>query len=224
MLANLTGADLSRADLSEADLSGAKLLQTIFGNTNLIQTRGLDSCAHAGPSILDYRTLIQSSQLPLNFLRGCGLPEALIIYLPSLLHQAIQFYSCFISYNHADKSFARRLHDTLQGRGIRCWLDEKQMFPGDDIHEQVDFGIRFWDKVLLCCSQHSLTSWCGQRNRSRLRQGTNSDEGARQKGPRAYSAQPRWLSICWMGQRQSCASAQSISSRFPRLGIQSREI
>jgi hypothetical protein len=29
-----------------------------------------------------------------------------------------------------DKLFARRLHDTLQGRGIRCWLDEKQMLPG----------------------------------------------------------------------------------------------
>ena len=46
-----------------------------------------------------------------------------------------------------------------KGRGIRCWLDEKQMLPGDDIYEQVDRGIRMWDKVLLCCSQHSLASW-----------------------------------------------------------------
>jgi TIR domain len=29
----------------------------------------------------------------------------------------------------------------------------------DDIYEQIDRGIRFWDKVLLCCSQASLTSW-----------------------------------------------------------------
>ncbi len=33
------------------------------------------------------------------------------------------------------------------------------MLPGDDIYEQVDHGIRMWDKVLLCCSQHSLASW-----------------------------------------------------------------
>ncbi len=33
------------------------------------------------------------------------------------------------------------------------------MLPGDDIHEQVDRGIRLWDKVLLCGSRHSLTSW-----------------------------------------------------------------
>ena len=31
--------------------------------------------------------------------------------------------------------------------------------PGDDIYHRVDEGIRLWDKVLLCCSEHSLTSW-----------------------------------------------------------------
>ena len=77
----------------------------------------------------------------------------------SLVVSPIEFYSCFISYSHEDKLFARRLHDTLQGRGIRCWLDEKQMLPGDDIYDQVDRGMRMWDKVLLCCSQHSLASW-----------------------------------------------------------------
>lgn len=34
-----------------------------------------------------------------------------------------------------------------------------EMLPGDDIYEQVDRGIRLWDKVLLCASKHSLTSW-----------------------------------------------------------------
>lgn len=29
----------------------------------------------------------------------------------------------------------------------------------DDIYEQVDRGIRLWDKILLCCTKHSLTSW-----------------------------------------------------------------
>ena len=43
--------------------------------------------------------------------------------------------------------------------GIRCWLDEHQLLPGDDIYEMVDRGIRLWDKVLLCCSEASLTSW-----------------------------------------------------------------
>jgi hypothetical protein len=29
------------------------------------------------------------------------------------------------------------------------------MLPCDDIYEQVDRGIRLWDKTLLCCSRHS---------------------------------------------------------------------
>ncbi len=33
------------------------------------------------------------------------------------------------------------------------------MLPGDDIYQSVDRGIRLWDKVLLCCSEASLTSW-----------------------------------------------------------------
>jgi hypothetical protein len=64
-----------------------------------------------------------------------------------------------ISYSHADKGFARRLHDTLQGRGIRCWLDEHELLPGDKIYTEVDRGIRLSDKVLLCCSKDALTSW-----------------------------------------------------------------
>ncbi len=55
--------------------------------------------------------------------------------------------------------FARRLHDQLQSKGVRCWLDEHQLLPGDDIYESVDRGIRLLDKVLLCCSDAALTSW-----------------------------------------------------------------
>jgi hypothetical protein len=98
-------------------------------------------------------------QIPKVFLRGAGVPENLIAYIGSLIGKPVEFYSCFISYSHADKAFARRLHDTLQGRGIRCWLDEHQLLPGDDIYEHVDRGIRLWDKVLLCCSKASLSSW-----------------------------------------------------------------
>lgn len=76
-----------------------------------------------------------------------------------LVVKVVTYYSCFISYSHADKAFARRLHDQLQARGIRCWLDEHQLVPGQDIYDEVDRGIRLWDKVLLCCSNDSLSSW-----------------------------------------------------------------
>lgn len=160
----LIGADLIEANLGGANLDGtdfsqAILWETVFANVDLSLAKGLETCRHSGPSIVDHRTLEKSGELPTVFLRGCGLPDTFIDNITAIFGgDPVQFYSCFISYNHQDKAFARRLHDGLQGRGIRCWLDEKQMNPGDDIYEQIDRGIRIWDKVLLCCSKHSLTS------------------------------------------------------------------
>ncbi len=178
--ANLTDADLSKANLTGArlrgctldgtDLTDSLLLLTDFtqaqvqslrlNNVNLRETQGLETVIHVGPSTVGIDTLFKSEgAIPQVFLRGAGVPESFIQYIPSLTERPIQFYSCFISYSHEDKTFARALHDVLQGRGVRCWLDEHQLLPGDDIYVQVDRGIRLWDKVLLCCSRYSLTSW-----------------------------------------------------------------
>ena len=56
-----------------------------------------------------------------------------------------------------DKPFSIRLHDALQSKGIRCWLDEKQLLPGDDISTELERGIHLWDKFLICASENSLT-------------------------------------------------------------------
>ena len=163
--ASLRGVDMRVANLTQTvltgtDFSGAQVAQTRFDDVDLSAVKGLDTVEHHGPSSIGIDTIYKSrGKIPDVFLRGCGVPENFIEYMPSLVVSPIEFYSCFISYSHEDKLFARRLHDTLQGRGIRCWLDEKQMLPGDDIYDQVDRGIRMWDKVLLCCSQHSLASW-----------------------------------------------------------------
>ncbi len=158
--ADLCGADLSSSDLDDADFSRAKFGETTLVDVDLSKAKGLETCQHVAPSSIGLDTFFRSKgKIPDCFLRGCGVPEHFITYSRSLVSNPIEFYSCFISYSHADKPFARRLHDTLQGRGIRCWLDEKQLLPGDDIYEQVDHGIRLWDKVLLCCSEKSLNSW-----------------------------------------------------------------
>ncbi len=126
--ADLRGTDLSRADLWAATLDQARVGWTTFGAIDLSATQGLDTVLHGGPSTIGIDTLVRShGKVPEVFLRGAGVPEILITYLPSLTNRAIEFYSCFISYSRDDKAFARRLHDTLQGRGIRCWLDEHQI-------------------------------------------------------------------------------------------------
>ena len=166
--ANLTGADLTRAIFAEANLTGANLTgasltgamfsETVFGNTKLTDALGLDACGHAGPSILDHSTLARSAQLPLSFLRGCGLPDTLIAYLPSLLCQAIQYSSCFISYSTEDQEFARRLHADLQDKGVRCWFAPHNIQGGKYVHEQIDQGIQVHDRLLLILSETSIRS------------------------------------------------------------------
>lgn len=159
-LTDLRGTILRGAILSNANFENARCRRTTFANLDLSQALNLDKVIHQGPSTIGIDTLYKSEgKIPEVFLRGCGVPENMITYAHSLVGTAIDFYSCFISYNHEDKQFARRIHDRLQSEGIRCWLDEKQMLPGDDIYVEIDKGIRYWDKVLLCCSEHSLKSW-----------------------------------------------------------------
>ena len=119
---------------------------------------GLEDCWHEGPSVIDYLTLKKSGPLPLSFLRGVGLPETFIEYLPSLLEKAIEHYSCFISYSTKDQDFADRLHPDLQGKAVRCWFAPHDLHIGKKIWEEIDAAIRVRDKLFLILSEHSINS------------------------------------------------------------------
>jgi hypothetical protein len=155
---DLTGTILSGANLSRADLTRAKFYETTLGDTDLINTRGLDSCRHDGPSTIDHRTIMRSWPLPLAFLRGCGLSDTLIKYLPSLVNEPLEFYSCFISYSSSDQPFVERVHADLQNKGVRCWFAPHDIQGGKKIHEQIDQAIRVYDKLLLVLSEASINS------------------------------------------------------------------
>ncbi len=149
----MTYVDLYGADFTEADLRYIN-----FGNTDLKDAVGLGSCRHLAPSFLDYATLARSWPLPLAFLRGCGLPDQYIEYLPSLLNQAIQFYSCFISHSTKDKESAERIYSDLQNKGVRCWYAPEDLKIGDKFHERIEESIRIHDKLLIVLSEASVNS------------------------------------------------------------------
>lgn len=161
--AHLWRTDFTQSNLTMANLSEVRLLNTVFGDTNLTDVQGLETCHHKGPSTLDHRTLAQSGPLPLAFLRGCGLPDALIDYLPLLLNQPFQFYSCFISYASKDHAFAERLYADLQNNGVRCWFAPEDLKIGDRFRSRIDETIRVYDKLLLILSRRSVASqWVEQ--------------------------------------------------------------
>jgi uncharacterized protein YjbI with pentapeptide repeats len=177
--ANLNGADLSRANLTEANLgrtdliganlseanlrgailNGAGVAYTTFADVDLSQTKGLEAVWHQGPSTIGVDTLYRSrGRIPRVFLRGAGVPEDFIAYALTLFDQAIQFYSCFISYSSKDQNFAERLYADLQNKGVRCWFAPEDMKIGDKIKPAIDQAIRLRDKLLLIFSRNSINS------------------------------------------------------------------
>ncbi len=164
--ADLRSADLSLANLSEANLTGADLTDAIVASTtfatcDLSEVKGLDLVRHFGPSVIGIDTIYKSKgKIPESFLRGCGVPESFITQMKSLVgaEDGIQFYSCFISYSTKDEEFARRLHGKMRDAHLRVWFAPEDMKGGEKLHEQIETAIRFYDKLLIVLSEHSLQS------------------------------------------------------------------
>ena len=162
--ANLNGADLRAADLTRADLSGADLNRVTTRDTSLCgvdlsQVQNLETVHHQGPSHLGVDTLYASGgKIPEVFLHGCGVPQELIEYLPSLFGAAspIQFYPYFISYSHNDEEFAQRLRSRMQQEKLRVWFARKEMRGGQQLHEQIDDALRPYEKLVLVLSESSM--------------------------------------------------------------------
>lgn len=160
---DFTGADLGAAiisgtDLRESNFDKVKLGGTHFAFTDLRRVKNIDTCEYLGPCSIDHETLIRSDKLPLSFLHGCGLPNNYIDYLPSFRGEAIQFYSCFISYATEDQEFTDRLYADLQAKGIRCWYAPHDIRGGEKLDKQLERAIRLHDRLLLVISEYSMES------------------------------------------------------------------
>lgn len=164
--ANLTFADITETNffdskLKHADLSYAVAHLTLFVNTDLSQTKGLDKVIHKGPSTVGIDTLYRSgSNIAEGFLRGCGVPDMLISYLPSLVgvEETLQFYSCFISYSKNDEEFATQLYSRLREAHIRVWYALEDVKGGEKLRDQIDRAIQVHDRSLIVLSENSMQS------------------------------------------------------------------
>jgi hypothetical protein len=162
--ANLTGAHLGEAILTRAHLDRAKFSETVLGNTvfadvDLSHAEELHTCQHLGPSTIGIDTIYRSKgNIPDEFLRGCGVPELFITYARSLVGQAIEFYSCFISYSSHDQAFAERLHADLRAKNLRCWFAPEDLKIGERFRERIQESIRVFDKVMIVLSEASVHS------------------------------------------------------------------
>lgn len=66
--------------------------------------------------------------------------------------------SVFISYSHADDTFAQSLIDGLQTNGHPCWIDTSEIKGGADWQKAICEGINASYAVVVVCSKKSLES------------------------------------------------------------------
>jgi hypothetical protein len=148
-------------DLRGADFTNAIMEEATFANCDLRGAKGLDRVKHRRPSTVGIDTIYHSrGEIPDEFLRGCGVPEHLITYIPSLISamDGLQFYSCFISYSSKDEEFVRRLHARMREADLRVWFAPEDIRGGQKLHHQIDAAIRSHDKVLVVLSPSSMNS------------------------------------------------------------------
>jgi uncharacterized protein YjbI with pentapeptide repeats len=157
--AKLFFANFREANVKNTNFDSAAFGRTIFARNDLSTAKGLDQAKHSEPSYLDIESIyLSKGRIPEEFLRGVGIPDTFITYIPSLANQAIEFHSCFISYSNKDQNFAEQLYTDLQNRGIRCWFAPKDLKIGDRFRQRIDDSIRVQDKLLVILSESSISS------------------------------------------------------------------
>ena len=137
--AQLMNASLSDVDLRGADLGQANMLRTTIDGTNLSETLGLETVVHRGPSTIGTPTLELTASGLFNkdrrrgeietFYRAAGIEEHIIEYFRSWNRPAVQFYSSFISYSHADRSLPNACTLTSRPRAFDAGLTNMTSNP-----------------------------------------------------------------------------------------------
>ena len=67
-------------------------------------------------------------------------------------------HDVFLSYSSHDKRVVHALAGRLRDRGLRVWLDEWEIKPGDSIPSRIESGLEGSGVLVLCMSEHALGS------------------------------------------------------------------
>jgi len=66
--------------------------------------------------------------------------------------------SIFLSHNHKDKPFVRRLANDLTAKGVKVWIDEAEIKIGDSLIRKISSGIYEMDFLGAVLSPDSVQS------------------------------------------------------------------
>jgi TIR domain-containing protein len=67
-------------------------------------------------------------------------------------------YDVFLSHSSKDKPVVRSLAERLRADGLRVWLDDWEIRPGDSIPAKIEEGLEHSRVLVLCMSAHAFGS------------------------------------------------------------------
>ena len=65
-------------------------------------------------------------------------------------------YDVFLSHSTKDTAVVRDVAERLRGDGLRVWLDEWEIRPGDSIPAKIEAGLEHSRVLVLCMSAHAF--------------------------------------------------------------------
>src|SRR6185295_16996257 len=145
-------------------------------------------------------------------------------------------YDVFLSHSAKDKAVVRPLAERLRADGLRVWLDDWEIRPGDSIPAKLEEGLEGSRTLVLCMSAHAFGSDWAQLEAGtfRFRDPLNKErrfiplrlDEARIRGSLAQFLSINWLSenreqayarlleACRPPARQPAADAQAVRAQF----------
>jgi uncharacterized protein YjbI with pentapeptide repeats len=151
----LINVNFARAGLDGVDFDKAIVSGTLWNDVDLSEARNLETMIHNGPSSVGVDTIYQSrGRIPASFLRGSGINESFIANASSLAAKALQFHRVLIVHAEEDRPQVERLAQSLQKRGVRCWLESVTDEAASlmELHRH-----RRGQKLLFCVSRNWLS-------------------------------------------------------------------
>ncbi|WP_166444515.1 toll/interleukin-1 receptor domain-containing protein [Dyadobacter bucti] len=175
-------ADLNEEDESDLNFSECEILDTNFNTVNLSESifynSGLYKCSFIDCKLgvetfivnkvlkntcyasMDFQTILKSEQpsedilsIYFNIVKGIDIKK-----IVKMMTTEVPFYTVFISYSLKDRSFAKRINDSLVRHGLTTFLWEKDAPAGQPLEEIMYSGVRTHGKLLFIASEHSIRS------------------------------------------------------------------
>ena len=78
-------------------------------------------------------------------------------YMVYVVNEADMYKTVFISYGGPDEQVASRINSALKDKGITTWFFPDDAVAGEKLHRVMYGGVNKNEKVLMLCSENSLT-------------------------------------------------------------------